>query len=84
MILARGFCGETLRGAATPNVTPEFEILGYNRHKTDDDFSPLLWDSKDQYKSFISSNSGTSLVSGALVKEFYYAIKGGSLRNRRE
>jgi hypothetical protein len=70
---------KVLIGVAT---LPKF--ANYIRHKANNDFLHSCKALKLGEDPFISIRDNMSLVVGAVVDEHYYAIKGDSLRIRRE
>jgi hypothetical protein len=60
------------------------EFGRHSRHKADDDFPELLWDSKGRIWAFYEFRQWYKLDGGAVVKELCFAMKEGSPQVRRE
>jgi len=57
------------------------ELTRHSSDKADDDFSALLWDSKARIRFVYEFGQWYELNSGAMVKEFCFAMKGGSRKS---
>jgi hypothetical protein len=60
------------------------EFARHSSHKADDDFPALLWASKARIRVIYEFRQWYKLDGGTMVKESYYAMKGGSRQIRRE
>jgi len=60
------------------------EYARHGSHKANNDFSALLWDSKAWIRFVYEFGQWYELDGGAVMKEFCYAMKGGSPQIRRD
>jgi len=74
---------DIFEGTVPTVVATLHEFARHNSHKADD-FPALLWDSKARIRVIYEFRQWYKLDGGAVVKESYYAMKGGSLQIRRE